>query len=92
MGNDELRKVITTKMANGEYELKPCPFCGRRPTLASKEFFDGLQESSKDGGACITIRCMNCSLDFRDHTYDEHDYYIRAFLVTEKWNRRIKQC
>lgn len=80
------RKEIIDMMERGEYELKPCPFCGKQPELESKDFFEELD--SKVGDACILISCPNCSLDFYDHTYGEHDYYIRANIIVEKWNRR----
>jgi glutaredoxin len=88
MGNNELKKVITTKMANGEYELKPCPFCGGKPKMMSQKFFEELVEDN--GRALISIDCQNCDLSLHDHTSDENDYFIRAFLIAEKWNRRIK--
>lgn len=86
--NDKLREVVIAKMKNGEYELKPCPFCGGKPILMSQEYFEHLKEIGDDGKACMTIECHKCSLDFYEHTHDEQDYYIRAFLLTEKWNRR----
>lgn len=88
--NKKLRETVIAKMQSGDFEIKPCPFCGGMATMMDKTFFDELQEESADGKACITINCTKCSLDFRDHTHDEHDYYVRAFLVTEKWNRRAE--
>lgn len=86
--NNKLREVVIAKMQNGEYELKPCPFCGEKPVLYRKEDFDELDE--KNGRACISVDCPKCSLNFYDHTSDEHDYYVRAFYVVEKWNRRAE--
>lgn len=86
--NKVLRETITNMMKNGTYEIKPCPFCGGQPEIEDRKTFERLD---RDGnGACITIECNNCSLDLYDHTHDEHDYYVRAFLVVEKWNRRAK--
>ena len=90
--NKTLRDIIIEKMKGGAYELKPCPFCGSKPTLMKKDFFNELQEDASDGTACITLECGVCNLTFYDHTLDEHDYYIRAFLIVEKWNRRIEKC
>ena len=90
MDNNKLRDMIIAKMQNGDFELKPCPFCGCEPVMMSKEFFDELQEESNDNKACISIECNNCNVDLRDHTHDEHDYYVRAFIVAEKWNRRAE--
>ena len=88
--NNKLREVVIAKMQSGNFELKPCPFCGGQPKMMSKQFFDELQEESADNKACIDIECLACNLDFRDHTHDEHDYYVRAFIVSEKWNRRAE--
>lgn len=86
--NKVLRETITNMMKNGTYKIKPCPFCGGKPVLEDRETFEKLDRSGN--GACITVECHKCSLDFYDHTHDEHDYYVRAFLVTEKWNRRAE--
>lgn len=86
--NNILREAVIEMMNSGTYELKPCPFCGSTPTIMSREFFEELDE--ENGLACITINCKNCGLDFRDHTHDEHNYFVRAFLVSEKWNRRAE--
>ena len=86
--NNVLRETIVNKMKNGEYQLKPCPFCGGKPKLEDREQFEELDR--KGNGACITIECNKCSLDFYEHTHDEHDYYIRAFMIVEKWNRRAE--
>lgn len=86
--NNALREMIINKMQNGNYELKPCPFCGGKPTLEKKDLFEKLDK--ENNGACIGIRCDQCNLDLYEHTHDEHDYYIRAFLITEKWNRRAE--
>jgi hypothetical protein len=88
--NKTLRDIIVEKMKNGAYELKPCPFCGGKPTMMDKQRFEFLQS---DGGiACITVACKTCGLMFYEHTHDEHDYYIRAFMIAEKWNRRVEKC
>lgn len=86
--NNKLREMIINKMQNGEYELKPCPFCGGQPILQSKEQFEKLQ--NENGVACLAIQCDHCFLDFYEHTHNEHDYYVRAFLIGEKWNRRAE--
>lgn len=86
--NNTLREMIIAKMQNGDYELKPCPFCGGQPELENREMFERLDYNGN--GACITVECHKCSLDFYEHTHDEHDYYIRAFMIVEKWNRRAK--
>ena len=86
--NKKLRETVITKMQSGNFELKPCPFCGGQPKLMNKKLFEELD--SENGRACITIECEKCELDFHDHTSDEHNYYVRAFLVTEKWNRRAE--
>ena len=87
MDSNKLREMIISKMKNGEYELKPCPFCSGQPKLMDKQFFEELD--SDHGRACITIECKNCDIEMYDHTSDEHDYYVRAFLVADKWNRRV---
>lgn len=83
---EELRESIINMMTRNEYKLKPCPFCGNYPSMMSRSFFESLDE--ENGSACISISCKHCNLDFRDHTHDEHNYFIRAFLVAEKWNAR----
>ena len=81
-----LRKDADIAMRVSLPVIKPCPFCGKKPILMSRERFEGLQD--KNGIACITISCENCHLDFYDHTHDEHNYYVRAFYVISKWNER----
>lgn len=88
--NKKLREAVIAKMQRGDFEIKPCPFCGGEPTLMSKETFEHLKGVDGDGKACITIECNKCHLDFYEHTHDEQDYYIRTFLITEKWNRRAQ--
>ena len=90
MDNRTLGEIIIDMMKNGDFELKPCPFCGGKPRLMDKQFFDELQDESNDNRACITITCDNCNLELYDHTHYEHDYYMRSFLVVEKWNRRAE--
>ena len=85
---DKLREMIIDKMRNGEYELKPCPFCGGQPEMMTQKFFEELVE--EHGHACIAIECPNCDLSLHDHTSDENDYFVRAFIITEKWNRRAE--
>lgn len=84
--NNKLREVVIAKMQNGEYEMKPCPFCGEKPVLMDKDFFDKLV--SEYGRALISVECQRCDVSLHDHTSDENDYYVRAFYVVEKWNRR----
>lgn len=84
--DSKLREAVIAKMENNEYELKPCPWCGGRPKLMTKKFFEGLHPEE---GACITIECEACDACLYEHTHDESNYYVRAFLVTEKWNRRV---
>ncbi len=86
--NNKLREMVIEKLKDGT-GMMPCPFCGGEPVIMSKEFFDELQDDSDDGEACITIECPKCGLELYDNTLDEHDYYVRAFLVMEKWNRRV---
>ena len=88
--NKKLRETVITKMQSGDFEIKPCPFCGGTPTLMAQKTFEHLKEIGDDGKACITIECKKCNLSFYDHTHDEQDYVIRKFLVTEKWNRRAE--
>lgn len=86
--NKKLRETVITKMQSGDFEIKPCPFCGGQPKMMTQEFFEELVEDN--GHACIAIECPNCNLSLHDHTSDENDYFIRAFIITEKWNRRAK--
>lgn len=88
--NKVLREAVINMMETESLEIKPCPFCGGTPALMSKDYFEHLKEIGDDGKACITIECHKCQLNFYDHTHDEQDYYIRAFLITEKWNRRAE--
>lgn len=88
--NRKLREMVIAKMESGDFELKPCPFCGEQPSIMDKETFERLKEADGDNRACITIKCGKCHLDFYDHTSDERDYFVRKFLVIEKWNRRAK--
>lgn len=84
---DKVRELVIEKMARGDYEIKPCPFCGKTPELMSKEFFEGLDKEY--GRACISVECTGCKAELNDHTSDEHNYYVRAFIVVDKWNRRV---
>lgn len=86
--NKKLREAVITKMQSGDFELKPCPFCGGQPKMMSQDFFEGLVEDN--GRACISVDCPNCNLSLHDHTRDENNYFVRAFLITEKWNRRAE--
>lgn len=86
--NKKLRETVITKMQSGDFELKPCPFCGGKPKMMSQDFFEKLVEDN--GRACISVDCPNCNLSLHDHTRDENNYFIRAFLITEKWNRRAE--
>ena len=85
--NNVLREMVIAKMKNGEYELKPCPFCGGKPKLMGEQFFNELV--AEYGSALIDITCSKCNLQLADHS-DAHDYYVRAFIVSEKWNRRAE--
>lgn len=84
----KLRETVITKMQSGDFEIKPCPFCGGQPKMMSQDFFEALV--GDNGRALISIECPNCDLSLHDHTHDEQDYFIRVFLITEKWNRRAK--
>lgn len=86
--NKKLREAVIAKMQSGDFEIKPCPFCGGQPEIEDEETFVKLD--TNHNGACIDIQCPRCNVQMYDHTHDEHDYYVRAFLVTEKWNRRVK--
>jgi hypothetical protein len=55
----------------------------------NQETFEHLKNVDGDGKACFSLDCPKCNLNFYEHTHDEQDYYIRAFLITEKWNRRV---
>ena len=85
--NETLREMVIAKMQEGNFGLKPCPFCGEEPVMMSKDFFEELV--NENGKACISIECHNCNVELHDHTHDENDYYVRAFIVSEKWNRRV---
>ena len=87
--NKKLRETVITKMQSGNFELKPCPFCGGQPQMMTQRFFEELVE--KYGRACIEVECLNCNLSLHDHTSDENDYFVRAFIITEKWNRRAEE-
>lgn len=88
--NKKLRETVITKMQSGDFEIKPCPFCGGQPIMMNQETFEYLKNVDGDGKACFSLDCPKCNLNFYDHTHDEQDYYIRAFLITEKWNRRAE--
>lgn len=88
--NKVLREAVINMMETEPLEIKPCPFCGGKPVLMSKETFEHLKEIGDDGKACIAIDCPKCNLNFYDHHHDEQDYNIRKFLVIEKWNRRAE--
>lgn len=86
--NERVREMIIKKMKYGNYTIKPCPFCGRTPKIQSKEFFDELQDEDTNGYACLSMHC-ECDTDMYEHTHEEHNYYIRAFMLVEKWNGRV---
>ena len=87
MDNTTLREMIISKMQTGDYELKPCPFCGGEAEFDSQDFFEDLE--AEHGRACIGVKCEACHVSLLDHTTDEHDYFVRTFIVGEKWNRRV---
>ena len=86
--NNALRETIVNMMKNGSYKLKPCPFCGGDAEFDSQTFFEGLD--TENGRACIGVKCKACNVVLTDHTSDEHDYFVRTFIVAEKWNRRVE--
>lgn len=86
--NNKLREVVIAKMQSGNFELKPCPFCGKQPQMMTQMFFEELVEDN--GRALISIDCPNCDMSLNDHTSDENDYFVRAFIISEKWNRRAE--
>ena len=66
--------------------FKPCPFCGREDfEVDDEKFFNELQADSEDGKCCISIWCR-CGCDYRDYTYDEHDYHKRIHLSAHRKN------
>lgn len=66
--------------------LKPCPFCGGKVQMDSKEFFDGLVE--EHGYACLSIQCKNCNTYHYCH-HPSTDYYEKAEIITRSWNHRV---
>ena len=88
--NKVLRESVISMMKEEPYDLKPCPFCGENPVIMDRGTFENLKGMDADGKACITIECRKCNLQFYDHTHDEQDYFIRKFLVSQKWNRRAE--
>lgn len=69
-------------------KFDPCPFCGETDFQeTSKKIYKRLLK--KNGGACISVRCLNCDLDMYEHT-DGVTYEEKIELLAEKWNRRAK--
>lgn len=64
-------------------ELKPCPFCGKSPTIF---YSSGKHDSYSEGPDLWQIACDNCDLAMDGET-EESD----KIILIEKWNRRDKK-
>ena len=87
--NKILREAVIDLIETEQLAIKPCPFCGGKPEIMDEEMFERLKEVDENNMACITIKCSKCHLAFYDYT-NERDYFVRKFLVVEKWNRRAE--
>ena len=66
---------------DGDYELKPCPFCGAEAEFASG-YYNDLFSASVDCTNCLASTHAD-SDRYYNHTTDELEN-----MVIEAWNRR----
>lgn len=59
--------------------LKPCPFCGRPPSVMEK---DGVESTH-------SIHCWPCGIEGPDRNRPEVDWYYTKLEIVEAWNRRV---
>jgi len=71
-----------------DYDVKPCPLCGRVEFLkvTSREDFEELYD--RYGSACITLECDACDLEVYEHRVRERDYHKKVTALVNKWNTR----
>ena len=90
---EKVREMIIDSMMHGRFEMKPCPFCGGKPSFMSKGMFDELVEENGRSLMSITCKCgaelRDFSREYSDNGEEENDYYVRAFGNLVKWNRRV---
>lgn len=73
--------------------LKPCPFCGGKVTIAemgNDEYGHYIVTRGIDDDKC-TCRVFMESGQFEKSDTEEYKEMVKANLI-EKWNRRVCQC
>lgn len=83
-------------------ELKPCPFCGSKPTLTHNDLKLTRSGESIDGDIITywSVRCNNCGVEKSGYlseyffTHEEtlkiRENYNGKAKVIEAWNRRTE--
>ena len=66
-----------------EIEVKPCPFCGRMPTL---KYYPGLYGYGDDSDLAY-IKCENCNVRMVEEVSGMSEEKVLR-LVAKRWNRR----
>lgn len=76
-------------------ELKPCPFCGAKPTIL--KLSGGYDAGRKDNYGNFTITCERCGIRFQTFVVSSIIADDGELLITntkskaiEAWNRRAE--
>lgn len=84
-----------------ETKLKPCPFCGSKPTLTHSDLKPTISDASTDGDLITywKVRCNNCGIEkggylseyifTREETLKIHRNYDGKTQAIAAWNRRV---
>ena len=67
-----------------EIEVKPCPFCGRMPTL---KYYPGLYGYGDDSDLAY-IKCENCDVKMVKEVSGMSEEKVFR-LMAERWNKRV---
>lgn len=77
--------------------LKPCPFCGAKPTIVKLN--GGYDAGRKDNYGNFAIKCENCDIRFQTFVVsaivkDDGELYVLNTKnnAIEKWNRRASNA
>lgn len=68
-------------------EIKPCPFCGGKPHIASE-----YEPYSESGGKFYWVRCGSCrAQSAKKYAAQGNDCPVFYSEVWDEWNQRIEQ-